>query len=418
MQTTAQKAHTSTQTALGVQGFVPPHVPADLVQPFSFIDAPGITACPFAAIKTLHDGPRVFWNPANHRFGGSWVLTRAEDIRFVLSRTDLFTNKDETGYSKLLGEDWPLIPLEVDPPLHTDFRKLLNPLVSPPVVEKMTPGVTARCVELIDGLRDKGECEFISSFSKPFPVSIFMQLMGLPAEQMDTFLSWEYDLFHGRTLDQRRKAGEAIKVYLLDLAEARRQKPENDLASAVVAGEVDGRPLTEIEVLGVLYLLFIGGLDTVASTLGFIFKYLAENPKHQQMLRENPQMIDRKVEEFLRRFSVVTAHRQCNVDVEVGGVQMKAGDWVTVNSALGSLDDTEFENPMDLDLDRKGIRHFAFNFGHHFCMGSHLARRELIIAIREWLARMPPFRLKAGAPFKTHGGSVFGVEHLELEWDL
>lgn len=407
---------TSTQAALGVKSFIPPHVPENLVRPFSFLDAPGMSSCPFATVSRLHEGPRVFWNPANHRFGGSWVLTRAEDIRFVLGNTEFFSSKGETGFSKLLGEDWSLVPLEIDPPLHTDFRKLLNPLLSPPVVEKMTDKVADRAAELIEAVREKGECEFVNAFGKPFPVSIFMQLMGLPAEHMDTFLQWEFDLFQGRTLEVRQSAAKGIRDHLTELAAERRRQPTGDLTSIVVAGTIDGRPLTDDEILGALYLLFVGGLDTVASTLGFIFKYLAENPKHQQILRENPETIDRRLEELLRRFSIVTAHRQCKADVEIAGVQMKAGDWVTINSSLGSLDQNEFEDPMEVDFNRKGVRHLAFNFGPHFCMGSHLARRELSVAIREWLARVPPFRLKPDAPVVVHGGGVFGVEHLELEW--
>jgi cytochrome P450 len=106
------------------------------------------------------------------------------------------------------------------------------------------------------------------------------------------------------------------------------------------------------------------------------------------------------------------------VDVELGGVLMKAGDWISIVDSLGSLDPEEFANPMEVDLDRRNIRHFGFSFGPHFCLGSHLARRELLIAMREWLARIPPWRLKPGAPIEVHGGGVFGVEHLELEWDI
>ena len=406
----------TSQSALGVQSFTPDHVPAELVRPFSFVDEPGMSSCPFSTVAKLHNGPRIFWNPANHRFGGSWVLTRAEDIRVVLNTPDLFSNQRQSGFSKLVDEDWSLVPLEVDPPRHTDVRGLLSPLLGPPVIKRMTDGVCKRAVDLIEAVRPSGGCEFMEAFGRPFPVSIFMQLMGLPTEQTDAFLAWETDLLHGASLEKRRAAAMSIRDYLKGLADDRRAHPVEDLTSAVVTGRIDGLLLSDDEVLGTLYLLFVGGLDTVASSLGFIFRHLSENLEQQQALRESPAGIERKVEELLRRFSVVTSHRQCKTDVELGGVKMKAGDWITINSALGSLDGEEFADPLEVDLDRTGVRHFAFNYGPHFCMGSHLARREIITAIREWLARVPSWRVKPGSEVMVHGGGVFGVERLQLEW--
>ena len=397
---------------------IPSHIPLEQVKAFDFFADPRMSQCPFAATASLHGKDRVFWNPTNWQFGGAWVLTTAEDIRFVLSSPDLFTNKGEAGFSGFVGESWDLIPLELDPPDHTKFRKLLNPLLAPPVVAKMTPGIKARAAALVDTLRGQGGCEFMAAFGRPFPVGIFMQLMGLPAEQTDTFLKWEYDLLHEP--DMRVKVGAAVTIrdYLRDLAADRRANPKDDIASFVVTSVIDGHLLTDDQVMGILYLLFVGGLDTVASSLGFFFRHLAEHPEQQDQLRQHPELIEKAVEELLRRYSVVTSSRQCKVDVEVGGARMKQGDWITINDSLASLDPAEFSRPLDVDFERKNVRHLGFSFGPHFCMGSHLARRELAVALQEWLARMPAWRLKDNAPIAVHGGGVFGVEHLELEWDV
>lgn len=398
-------------------GYIPDHVPEDLVRPFSFYADPAMSQCPFSATSQLHDGPRIFWNPENPQFGGSWVPTRAEDIRFVLNNTQYFSNKGEAGFSALVGEEWDLIPLELDPPRHSQFRRLLNPLLAPPVVKKMSQGLTDRAVRLIEAVRGDGHCEFVGAFGRSYPIGVFMQLMGLPEELFDTFVAWEFDLLHSHDMQHRVAAAMEIKSYLANLAAERRANPTGDLTSFVVEASVDGKKLTDDEVMGTLYLLFVGGLDTVAASLGFFFRHLAENPEQQDVLRANPDQIDRAIEELLRRYSVVTVHRMCIADVEVGGVQMKVGDWVTINDSLGSLDPTEFGCPMDVDFERKNIRHLAFSFGPHFCMGSHLARKELSIALREWLARVPRWRLKPDAPIQVHGG-LFGIEHLELEWDV
>lgn len=392
------------------------HVPPELVKPFDF-SGDAMRGCPFSQTAALHERGRVFWNSENVQFGGSWVLTRAEDIRYVLNNPKLFSSKGETGFASMLGESWDLIPLELDPPVHTKFRQLLNPMLAPSVITKLTPGVTARAVELIEAVRGRGGCEFMEAFGRPFPVSIFMQLMGLPLDQTEMFLAWEFDLLHGPTMETRIAAAAAIRDYLGELAAARRAEPCGDLTSQVVLAEIDGRPLSDDEVKGVLYLMFVGGLDTVASTLGFFFRHLAEHPEQQERLRADPTMIERSVEELMRRFSVVTSHRQCMQDVALAGVQMKAGDWITINGSLASLDPTEFAKPLDVDFDRKNNRHLGFQFGPHFCLGSHLARRELQITLREWLARIPTWRLKPGVPIEAHGGGVFGIERLELEWD-
>lgn len=321
----------------------PAHVPPELVQPFELGADPAMRRCPFSTVTALRDRGRAFWNPANQQFGGTWILTAAEDIRFVMTRPDLFSNKGEAGFSRLVGENWDLIPLELDPPEHTGFRQLLNPLLSPAAVKKMTPGVVARAVELIEAVHDRGECEFMEAFGRPFPVGIFLQLMGLPPEQTDTFLKWEFDLLHDPDMGTKVTAALAIREYLRSLAVERRKQPRDDLTSFVVAAEIGGRKLTDDEVMGTLYLLFVGGLDTVASSLGFFFRHLAEHPEHQARLRANPSEIERAVEELLRRYSVVTVNRQCKVDVELAGVHMKAGDWMAITTSLASLDPAEFD---------------------------------------------------------------------------
>ncbi len=319
----------------GGVGYIPDHVPAHLVQPVDFT-GPEMSQCPFAAKARLHGTKRIFWNPHNPQFGGSWVPTEAEDYRFILNNPQLFSNKGETGFSAMLGESWDMVPLELDPPEHTKFRKLLSPLLSPSRVAAMTPGMTERAVSLIEAVRENGECEFISAFGRPFPVGIFMQLMGLPLEDMPTFLKWEFELLHAPEVERKLAAAAEIRDFLKDLAAKRRTAPRDDLTSFVVTAKVDGRLFTDDEVLGTLYLLFVGGLDTVASSLGFYFRYLAEHPELQNRLRADPKLISRSIDEFLRRFSVVALHRQCRQDVEVAGVKMKKGDWVTIDCALAS----------------------------------------------------------------------------------
>lgn len=403
--------------------YVPDHVAPDLVRKFNIFTADGMETCPFQTAQKMRELGRIFWNATNPLFRGSWVLTQAEDMRFVLNNPKQFISKGQAGFMTLEGEALTLIPLEADQPRHTKYRQLLNPLISPGAVARMSEGVSQRAIALIEAVRERGHCEFNRDFAVPFPVSIFLQLMGLPEAEMERFMAWEAVLVHtGDTADGNaamENAANEISAYLKALAAARRTEPRDDLATFIVNARIDGEPLSDKEILGIMYLLFLAGLDTVTATTGWIFHHLAEHPEQQQALRDNPDSVPKAIEELLRRFSIITTHRRCVDDVEIGGVAMRAGDWITIPYTLGSTDGAHFHDPMTVDLDRKNVRHFAFGFGPHFCMGSHLARRELEIALREWLVRIPNgWRLAPGSETRTHGGHSLGHDRIELVWDV
>lgn len=399
---------------------IPPHVPHDLVHNFTVFDNPEMQKCPYSTLSKLHDGPDIFWTPLSNRGGkvggGSWIITRADDLAYVLSEPERFSSKGITGFSQLIGETWDMLPLEIDPPMHAKFRKVLSPLLFPKVVMAMSDGIVARANALIDEFADRDGCEFMESFGRPFPVSIFMQMMGLPAERMPTFLKWVNDLLHGETIPQRQAAALDIRAYLVELMADRRTNPRDDIASKIVNATVDDRPWTDNEILGAFYTFFVGGLDTVASSLGWFFRHLAEHPEQQQFLRENRSEIPNAVEELLRRYTITISTRVCVKDTEIKGVRIKAGDWVTIPYALGSLDPDKFDNPLDVDFTRKHPRHFSFASGPHFCLGAHLAMREMTAAIDTFFERIPPFHIKPGAPVELDTDVILGVSRLELEW--
>jgi cytochrome P450 len=347
---------------------------------------------------------------------GNWILTKAEDIREVLQHPELFSSKGIAGFSRLVGESWDLIPLELDPPDHAKFRAVMNGIFAPKKIAAMEEGVRDRAVRLIEGLKDKGDCEFMEAFGRPFPIAIFMQLMGLPEKDFDKFVAWEHGLLHTTDFAERIAAGKAIYDYLRELIAERRQTPADDLTTFAIQAVVDGRPTTDDEVMGICYLLVVAGLDTVASALGLQFRHLAQNPADQAKLRADPSLIPGAIEEFLRRYATVTTSRFVLQDTAVGGVEMKVGDKVSCSTILASLDPDEFGSPMDVDIERSPNRHVAFSYGPHRCIGSHLARRELVIAMEEWLKRVPEFRVAGGVDVPVKPGGVWGVETLPLVW--
>jgi len=399
---------------------IPDHVPPHLVRDYSIYTAPGLAPTPFgdphAAISCLHAGPPVFYAPNNTRNGdGTWMVVRAEDQRRVLQDGETFSSNRKI-FSSALGEDWPVIPLEIDPPEHAKYRSFLNPLLSPRRVATMEPMVRERAIELIEGIKARGtSCDVMTDFAFPFAVSIFLQFLGMSTERLMEFVGWANDMFHGPA-DRRTAASRTVLAFLQEKAEERRREPGDDFMSFLVQQEIDGRKLNDDEIRGTSVLLFTAGLDTVAAAIGLDLYHLAKVPEHQRELRETPSKILLAAEEMLRAFSTITPIRVATRDVELAGVTIRKGDMVACPSMVANRDPAEFKCPNEIDLQREDNRHTAFAYGPHRCLGSHLARREIVIGLEEWLARIPDFRIKAGTTPITYGGFVFGVEDLILDW--
>ncbi len=400
---------------------VPDHVPPDLVRDFSYFTGPGM--CPMrggdpqGALADLHDGPPVFYAPNNTYDGyGTWVFVRAEDQRRVLQDAETFSSHRRI-FEKALGYDLPTIPLEIDPPEHGAYRSLLNPLLSPKRVMAMEAANRARAAELIDGLAAKGHCEVMTDFAFPFAVGVFLEFLGLPQSRREEFLGWADKQFHG-TPEERGEAIRTVIAFMEELVALRRREPAEDFMTFVVEARVGGRAMTDKEAVGMGALLFVAGLDTVAAAIGFDFRYLAENADAQDRLRADPGGIVLAVEELLRMFPTVLMTRIAACDTEFDGIAIKAGDRISCPSMVANRDPAEFPDPNRIDLARENNRHVAFAYGPHRCLGSHLARRELVIAMEEWLKRIPAFRITPGTAPLTYGGHVFGIEDLRLDWEV
>lgn len=401
---------------------VPAHVPPELVRNFSHFTSPGMLpepgACPYRTMQKLHEEPRIFYAPAEGRMlSGNWVITRAEDQRRILQDTDTFSSYQIAGFAQLLGESWGMIPLEIDPPDHAKWRTLLNPLFTPRRIEQMTNGIRDVAVELIEEIRAQKRCEFVQDFARRFPVRIFMQLMGLPLKDYGRIMAWEEEILHSPDMNVRVRGAQSIRVYLEELMAESERNPNDSLMSYVCNGSVEGRPLEQWEKLSICLFLFVAGLDTVASSLGYQFRYLAQHPEVQTLLRNEPERIPTAVEELIRAFSVVVTSRKVTQDVEVGGVQLKKGDVVSLPLGLANYDPEAFDRAAEVDLGRTPNRHLGFTVGPHRCIGSNLARKELVVAIEEWTQRIPNFRVVPGTEPIARGGAVFGVDRLELVWD-
>src|SRR4051812_11325057 len=348
-----------------------------------------------------------------------FYLLRYEDNLKALQDYETFSSRTV----QYLGDSThKMIPEELDPPDHTKYRRALSPHFTPGVVRTWEDEIRSLCVSLIEEFRDRGHGDFTQDFAQKFPTTIFLRIMGLPVEQRDEFIRRAHVILRTKKAEEDPDGairGAATQQIIGDLAAviaARRQEPRDDLVSHLLAERIDGEPIGDAEFFAMGFLLYIAGLDTVASVLTYSFKHLAENPGLRRMLIEKPEMIPDAVEEFLRFFSIASGARVVTRDTEFAGVPMKEGDRILYCTAAAGRDPEQFSDPDTFIPDRKPNRHLAFGAGPHRCVGSHLARLELRIALEEWHKRIPDYRIPEGTQFREWVGSVAQLEALPLEW--
>lgn len=396
---------------------VPAHVPPELVWDHSIdifparFDDPYVGGC-----GAIHAGPDIVWAAQGAYCGQpGWMLTRFAHVQEAHHNPAIFSAANNRDASNLLGFDLPLIPGESDPPQHRFYRQLLAPFFQPSAVAALETMIHATCDELIGRFADRGGCEFHSEFSSLFPSYIFLALMDLPREMLPQFLLWEHGFLRGATIEERIDAIMAIYGYFRERLDERRRAPGEDLITRIATGTVEGRPLTEAEQVGTCITLYIGGLDSVASGMGWYMRHLALDQDLQDRLRRDPALIPAAVDELSRAYGTNSNKRILTRDVDFHGVAMRAGDIVALPTFLCSRDPREFTDPHVINLDRKA-RSMTFGAGAHNCIGIHLAKRELRIVLAQFLSRFAPFRIADGEDAVWTTQTIWGVKKLPLSW--
>ena len=367
-------------------------------------------------IPAIHNGPATFYADNISIRQPGWVVRRNEDLRKIYADTEHFHKKGNTGFAQMIGEDWDIIPTELDPPTHTGFRMALNPMYSASQMMKLDGQVRERAQTFINRFKDRGSCEFVTEFAVLFPITIFLDLIGLPQDRMNQFLDWEKMLLHGTDHEARITSVRAVKDLLMATIEDRKKNPGEDLISKALQLEVDGRKWTDREVFGHCFNLYLGGLDTVTSNLTLHFLHLANHPGDQQTMRTNTnQQNVVAIEELLRAFAAVSTNRVVTKDVEINGQKMLAGDYVIMSTPLAGRDPEAYDKPQEIRLDRRPT-HVTLGASLHRCLGQHLARRELQTAIEEFVKVIPDFRVEPGFKVPFFLGNVMHVPELPLTW--
>jgi cytochrome P450 len=356
------------------------------------------------------------------RFGGAWLPTRFEDVAAIAYDTEHFSSRaiiagnyrPPLDIAPVGGEP----PISSDPPFHHDARKLLLPAFTKTNVAKQAVTTEAFCHSLIDGLSGRDVVDAATEYGMHIPVRVIADMLGFPAEDGPTFALFVEDALEGADEPagegDGEERGDALFDYLLAQIRDHVTNPRDDLTTYLINAELYGQKLEPQHVAGTMALLLIAGIDTTWSAIGASLWHLAQHPEDRRRLVEEPALRATAVEEFLRAYAPVTMARLVKEDISFGGVEMKAEDWVLLPFPAANRDPERFERADEVLIDREVNRHAAFGLGIHRCVGSHLARMELRVALDVWLDRIPEFGLADPDAVRWSTGQIRGPRTLPL----
>lgn len=349
---------------------------------------------------------------------GVYFLIGADVVEAAAKNPAVFSS---AGAFDLLGSPFPLVPIAIDPPDHSRYRRMLDKFFSPRSVADHDADLRAQVNVLIDGIFADGPgCEFVDAMAVPFPSQVFLTLFGLPMQDRERLIAWKNAIVH-LTNTQAAHANPALLgavgeliAYLTDHITNRHADLGSDLLSQLLSNTDEGG-MNQTEILGLCVLFILAGLDTVTASLGFAFEALARDPALRRRLRVDPSALTVFIEETLRvNGPIPSVPRMTTVEVEVGGITIPAGSMCWLMFGAASRDPRRYDPAHEMGVER--VNHFAFGRGPHRCLGSHLARLELRIVLEEWLRRIPEFSL-AGEPEVFWPSATLSLKWLSLHLD-
>jgi cytochrome P450 len=326
---------------------------------------------------------------------GFWTFSRHADVEEGFTNAERYTTVP-TVTIPVNPAAVPILPLQADPSVHRDYRRILDPFFRPRAVAEYEGGIRQVTNELIDTFIERGSCEFVEDFARPLPGRfIFRSFLGLPESEVAEAFRLTLAIMHSLGTEEAATVHQNfIKLIERMLERRRAEPPRGDVIDALFEGTVQGRPLSQDERLRIVLMLIAAGLDTTAHSVGSMMMTLAQRPELRARLDENPELIPRAIEEFLRWEPPAGALvRTAAQDFVKDGQQISAGDHILLLVAAANRDPEEYAHPDEIDFDRENIRHLSFGYAAHYCLGVHLARLELRVALVELLRRMKDIRL-------------------------
>jgi cytochrome P450 len=354
------------------------------------------------------------------RFGGGWLPTRYEDVAAVAYDTERFSSRSIIMSNFRPPPELAPVggtpPISSDPPFHHDARKLLLPAFTKTAVTRLEPATRAYCHALVDAFEGRDVVDAAHEYAQYIPMRVIADMLGLPPEDGPRFRTFVENALEGVNLppDERIARMGNLFDYLLGQIRDHVENPRDDLTTYLINAELYGRKLEPSHVAGTMALLLIAGIDTTWSAIGASLWHLARTPADRERLVAEPGLLPTAMEELLRAYGPVTMARLVKEDMDWNGVAMKAEDWVLLSFPAANRDPAQFDRADEVVIDREVNRHAAFGLGIHRCVGSHLARMELRVALEVWLERIPAFTLEDASAVTWAAGQVRGPRKLPV----
>jgi cytochrome P450 len=353
------------------------------------------------------------------RYVGAYYPTKYEDVRAIAYDTKNFSSL-RTAVREVRAE--PAIyspPLTSDPPHHRPARMVLLPAFTPKEVKRHEPFARAICKGLIDRFIEGRGCDGAVEYAQEIPTRVMARMLGVPEDHGPLFRKWVRESLEiGQTdIETYKRVSQDVDDYMMAEVRKRRASETDDLISYLTKAKLDGELMSDRDIVSMLRLLLLAGIDTTWSAIGISLWHLATHPNDRERLLSEPSLIPVAIEEFLRAYAPVTMAREVVGDVEVGGCPMKAGQMVFLPFPAANRDPAVFPDPDEVKIDRAVNQHAAFGLGIHRCLGSNLARMELNVAIEEFLDRIPEFHLDGSKEMSWSASFVRGPRLLPLIFD-
>ena len=349
---------------------------------------------------------------------GAYFASRYDDVRAIAYDAEHFSSRRVIVRERKIAPQ-PAPPITSDPPDHTPARKLLLPAFAPQAIARLEPRTRAICRELLDAIGDSKTCDAAVDYAQHIPVRLIAHMLGVPEQDGDLFRRWIHLVLEVGISDESviMPALQEMSAYFGAEIQRRGQQADkgtrsDDLIGFLLDARIDGQPLSAPHLVGTLRLLLIAGIDTTWSGIGASLWHLATHPGDRRRLAADPSLMPTAIEEFLRAYAPVTMAREVVKETTVGGCPFKEKGQVLLSFPAANRDPAVFADAGKVLIDRAENRHAAFGLGRHRCIGSNLARLEMTVAIEEWLARFPEFRLADGAQVTWSEGTVRGPRRL------
>ncbi len=381
----------------------------------------------------LRNEQPVYWHEDPAQGVGFWAVTRHEDLDFVSKNPQLFSSAERTCFLMEPPEDrlelLRLQMINMDPPQHLKFRRLVRSAFTPKKVESYEARFREIAKEIVDAAVVGGECEFVEDMAAELPLIAICELMGVPLDKRRRLFELTNIMLgmDDPELSTSEQDGENAMMEMFfiaqELAEQHRASPKDDIVNVLLTGTVEDEALTDEEFCYFFLLLIVAGNETTRTVTSQGMRNLMENPDQYQMLVDNPELLDGAIEEFLRYNPAVIAFRRTAMeDIELGGQQLKKGDKVLLFYQSANADETVFSEPDVFDITRQQREdvknaHRTFGVGEHFCIGSHLARLELKVIFEEILGRVRNPRLNGEINW-LRSNFIHGIKKMPIRFDV